>query len=251
MAGWGPTRRTRAPIYEGMGGTRVVRAKVLSVDKVKWTCKVQSELDNAVIEGIEVQPTYINAEGGGQFFMPAVNTLVYLCYPSTDSTPFIMGGATAPRQLDEGDEAEDPNDRRMNRPVLNEGDMLVASSDTSRIIVRKGGILEIGASESAKRLYIPLQNLIKEFSQNYEHETAGGRLSMRARDDDETYGTEQTPAEFQLQWREFAEDDFPIIDLRMGRIRAEDSQRVLNGTQGEIVYSFNINNRHRVWIDRM
>jgi hypothetical protein len=233
-----------------MGGVKVIRAKVLSVDKVKWTCTVQGEFDNQTFSGISVQPTYVTSAGGGQFYLPEVNSLVYLCFPSTDSTPFIMGGATAPAQLDEGDDSEDPNDHRQNRPVLNEGDMLVASSGTARVIVRRGGLLEIGASESAKRVYIPLQNLIQEFSQNYTHETGGGLFSMRCRDDDETYGSERTPAEFQIQWREFCEDEFPIIDLRMGRIKAEDDERILNATQGEIVYRFNINNRHRVWIDK-
>jgi hypothetical protein len=233
-----------------MGDTRVIRGKILSVDRVRWTCQVQSEFGNRIIDGVEIKPDSVNTEGGGSGAVPEVNSLVYLCYPSTDSTPFIMGGATAPRQLDEGDDNEDPNDRRMNRPVLDEGDILVASSGTSRIIVRKGGVLEIGASESAKRIYIPLQNLIREFSQSWEHESGGGRMSMKARDDDETYGPERTPAEFQLQWREFAEDEFPMVDLRMGRIQAEDNERIINATKGEIVYSFNINNRHKVWIDK-
>ena len=117
-----PKRRTRAPIYEGAGGTDVYRAKILSVDKVKWTCTVQSELDNKVYDGVPIEPTCINSDGGGQFFLPETNSVVWCCRPNKEVTPFIMGAATLPAQLDEGDDEEDPNDRRFNRPVVNEGD---------------------------------------------------------------------------------------------------------------------------------
>lgn len=250
MGKWGPGGRTRAPIHESAGNVRIIRGKVTAVDKVKWTCSVQGEMDNQQFEGIPIQPTYVNSEGGGQFFMPETNSVTWLCFPSTDSTPFIMGGATVPKQTDEGDLNEDPNDHRQSRPVLNEGDMLVASSGSARIIVRRGGVVEIGASDSARRIYIPLSNLIQEFSQNWTHETGGGKVSMLCRDNDETYGSTRTPTEYQFQWKEFCEDEDPIVDIRMGRIQVEDDERILNAVRGEIVYSFNINNRYKVWIDK-
>ena len=250
MDGSGPRRRYNSLAHEIAGSPEIYRAKVLSVDKVHWTVSVQGEYRNQVYEGIPIMPTYVTGDGCGQFFMPEVNSLVTICKPSTGSTPFILGGTSSPKQTDEGDPDEDPNDHRQNRPVLNEGDMMIACSGTARIILRKGGVLEIGASESAKRMYIPLTNIIREFSQNYIHETGSGKFSMLCRDDDESFGSGVTPAEYQLQVKEFCEDDLPIVDLRMGRVSAEDNQRIINSSLGEIVYSFNINNRHRVWIDK-
>ena len=245
-----PKRRTRAPVYEKGGSAEVFRAKILSVDRVKWTCTVQSDLDNRVFDGVAIEPTHVNSEGGGQFFLPEANSIVWCCRPGNQVTPFIMSTSTLPKQEDEGDDAEDPNDRRFNRPVVGEGDLVLASSGTARVILRKGGVLEVGASESAKRIYTPLQNIIREFSQSWEHFTGGGRMSMKCRDDDETFGSELTPTEFNFEWREFCEDDVPMIDVRMGRIKAEDDQKIPLGQLGDIVATFNINNRWQVWIDK-
>jgi len=227
----------------------VLRAKILAVDKVRWTCSVQSEHGNRRLEGISIQPTFMNTSGGGQFFMPETGSIVWLCFPSEGSTPFIMGSAVLPQQQEDGD-VGDPTDMRQNRPVLGEGDMLVAASSTGKIILRKGGVLEVGASESAKRVYIPLTNLIREFSQNWEHESGGGRASMLCRPADDTYGPNKTPAEYQIQWREFCEDAAPMIDIRMGRIKDEDTQRVVGGKRGDVVYRMTINERYRLWIDK-
>jgi hypothetical protein len=245
----GLRKRFGTAAAEGPAEVGVYRAKVLSVNKVKYTCTVQGELDNQVIEDIPIEPIAINTEGGGSYWMPETNGLVWMCNPSTESTPFIMSGATAPKQLDE-DPNEDPTDRRLNRPVIGEGDFVVAQNGTGKIILRKGGIVEIGASESALRRYIPLTNLIEEFSQNWRHNNAAGLMEMICRDQDETYGTERTPAEFKFNLREFCEDTFPMMDLRIGRIKDEDDQSIPSGDIGAVVARLSFDNRATWWVDR-
>jgi hypothetical protein len=238
-------------MYEGQGPISVVRAKITSLDRVGYTVGVQTEMDNAVHDGISVEPTMVNSDGDGSYWMPETNSTVWLCYPSEGSQPFIMGGATLPTELDEGDDAEDPNNYRMNRPVLNEGDVALAVKDSARIIVRKGGTIEIGASSSALRQYIPLANLVREFSQNWEHTTGGGLMSFLCRDNDPLFGSETTPTEFKLQVKEFCEETgIPKIDLRLGRIKDEDDQKIPTGDLGAIVARFNINDAYTVWVDR-
>ena len=236
----------------------MMRGKVGPVNKTKWTCTVEPEGDGMPIPDVPIEPMMMNAKtGGGSFFMPEKGSLVWCCRPSTDSTPFVFGAATAPLQVDEGDEEEDPNDRRMNRPVLNEGDAALAVSEQGFIIMRKGGMLEVGASEACKRVYIPLTNVIREFSQGWEHTVAGNYIGLMPRDQDEVHGSENTPVEFQLKIREFAELDEDTedpndytIDLRMGRIQDEEDELVVGGELGACVYRFNINDRYTVWIDR-
>jgi hypothetical protein len=243
-------KRSSAPIYEGTGDIAVVRAKILSVDPVTWTCKVQSDNDNETHDGISVEPTYLDSEGGGQFSMPEENSIVWLCYPSKSQQPFIMGHSTLPKQEDEGDPNEEPVDRRMNRPVLNRGDKVLGSSATGYVIVRKGGVVEVAASEDCKRIYIPLTNLIREFAQNWEMNLGAGIISSLNRDNDASYGADKTPHEFQLRFNEFAEDGAPSIDLRMGRIKDEDDQMIPGGELGAVVCRFSINDRYTVWVDR-
>lgn len=245
----GLRKRFGSAAVEGSAEVGVRRAKVLSVNKVKYTCTVQSEIDNQIIEDIPIEPISLNTEGGGSYWMPETNGLVWMCHPSTESTPFIMSGATAPKQLNE-DPEEDPTDRRMNRPVVGEGDFVVAQNGTGKIILRKGGIVEIGASETALRRYIPLTNLIEEFSQNWRHNNAAGLMELVCRDRDETYGSERTPAEFKFNLREFCEDDFPMMDLRIGRIKDEDGQSIPSGDVGAVVARLSFDNRVTWWVDR-
>ena len=161
-----------------------------------------------------------------------------------------MSSATLPTSIDDAEE-DDPSDRRWNRPVINPGDMLIGNQAQGRIILRKGGVLEIGASETCKRIYTPLTNLIQEYSRNWVHSCGGGRMSMITRDTDGAFGS-LVPTEFQLSFREFEGDEGPMIDLRMGRIKAEEDQRIAVDTAevGEIVYRFVINNRYAVYVDK-
>lgn len=228
--------------------SKCIRAKVLSVDRVKWVATVQGE-NNEMIEGVAVMPSRISADGGGSYWLPETNSVVWLMYPSSESTPFILGGASLPKQTDEGDDAEDPNDHRMNRPVINEGDHVLAQEGSAFVILRKGGIVEIGASQTCRRFYIPLQNIIHEFSENLITEGSWGKTQFLTRREDESHGEGRSPVEFRMQIRDFAEDA-PIIDVGLGRIAEEDTESVFQGAVGQIVARFLINNRFRVWIDK-
>lgn len=244
----GPRRTTRAPVASSYGSTRVIRGKIISVDKVKHTVTVQGE-NNEIFEGIQFMPKYINADGTGSFLTPETNSIVWLCTPSSDSTPFILGSSALPQQSE--DETVDPNDYRMNRPVLNEGDEMVASRDTSYIIVRKGGMIEVASTQMARTFWIPIENLIQSFCENYTIDTPGGSFSMLCRDEDETWGADKTPMEFQLTVKEFCNDEFDIFDLRVGRIAAEDDTYIpIAGSLGQIVARLVINRHFTINIDK-
>jgi hypothetical protein len=248
--GSGPTMLTGAPAYQGMGQVKIIKGKILSVDKVRWKCTVQGEMDNQIIEGVPIMPPVpVGSEGTGSFYMPEVDSIVLLAYPSTEKTPFILGGATLPNELDEDEEA-DPNDFRTNRPSINEGDHVIHTSELGGIFVRKGGIIEIGASQAARRFYLPLQNMIKEFFENWEIQSPGGSLEWLCRRDDDTHGEELTPVEFRMRIREFCQGN-PLIDIGAGRIQDEDDEKILfTNIKGRIVARIIINNRFRFWVDK-
>jgi hypothetical protein len=278
-------RRFRAPVSEGLRKVKVMLGTVFSTDKVKWTAVVQDQRGGRH-EGVQIMPTYVNAGGGGSFHLPETGSSVWLAFNSEDAIPFIVGGASLPLaatttvdeegvEVAEGVEGTvvdgDPNDYRMNRPVINEGDHVVSSSDGNFVIVRKGGGIEIGASQVAQRLYFPLNNFIRDVCENYEMFSAGGKLEIKARRFDESQTAapvdgeevdEETealaeaggpvPVEFRLQLKEFAEEA-PIIDVGLGRIAEEDGEVLpgqRNATDDPIVARVIINNRYRFWADR-
>lgn len=247
----GPRKKTRFPAASGYGSVRIVPAKVQSVDKVKHTCTVHGMYDNEVYEGVAVMAKFLNAgDGTGSWTSPEVNTVVWLCTPSSDSNPFILGWAQVPFQ-DEADDNADPNDYRMNRPVLNEGDEMIASRDSGYIIIRKGGIVEIAGSQMARTFYIPIENIVQTFAENYKIETPGMEFSALVRDEDESRGVDVSPFEVKLIIKEFANDTAPMIDMRFGRIAAEEDTFVpLGGGIGDIVARLIINQAYKVFVDK-
>lgn len=244
----GPRRIPRTPVAGGYGETRIIQGKIVSVDKVKHTVDVQCE-GNEDHVGIPFMARYVNTDGTGSFITPEVNMLVWVCTPSSAAQPFIIGASTPPLQPSSDD--EDPNDFRMNRPVLNEGDEMVASRDSGYIIMRKGGMLEVAASQIAKTLWIPVENIIQSFCENYIIDTPGGSMSMLIRDEDETHGADKSPMEFKLNIKEFANDQFDIFDLRVGRIAAEDDTFIpIVGGTSEIVARLIINRHFIINVDK-
>lgn len=245
----GYRRHNKMPAAIGSGPVRVFRGTIHAVDKVKYTCTVIPERGGQPISGVQLSPTFVNSEGAGSWFMPEVNSIVWLCTGSETSTPFVMASCALPTEYDQNDNEEDPNNYRMNRPVLNEGDHMISSRDGNFIILRRGGVVEIGANQVAQRFYMPIGNLIRDFCENYELITAGGSLTFTNRYEDESWGTDKTPFEFRLQLKDFSQDE-PIIDLGFGRIEEEDDQAVVNGMSGQIVARLIINENFKCWVDK-
>jgi hypothetical protein len=171
-------------------------------------------------------------------------------FPSVGDTPFIFAFSIAPKQTDAGDDNEDPNDFRLNRPVIGEGDQVVASSPGGGfLILRRGGTLEMGASEFAKRVFIPIRNTVRDYFENWFGHGAGGSFGWETRREDDQHGVKRTPVELKLDVKEFAEDS-PIIKVRLGRIAEEDAEQIPQGQVASIIASLNINDRVKYWVDR-
>jgi len=252
MAGMrGPRRSHRAPVFDGLGAVKLVRGRVISVEPIKYTASVLPDWGGRgemPIDGVQINPITIDDEGGGQFWLPQVNTLVWLLWPSTDADPVIFAAAGAPRQIDEGDAAEDPNDYRQFRPVINPGDHGTTTRDGNFVYVRRGGAIEIGSTQMAQRIYSPIGNTIRDLVQNYEMISTGGNIEFKTKLTDEST-VDRTPVEFRMQVREFAQGD-PIIDLGLGRIAEEDEELLQGGIKGDIVARIIINKQYKFWIDK-
>lgn len=242
-------RRQPRPTQGRLQDVRVLRGVVQSVDKLRHAYTVADEV-GGVHQNIQYAPTYITTDGSGSFVSPERNSVVWLMFPSTGRTPFIFAFSVPPKQTDEGDEGEEPDDFRQNRPVINEGDQVLASGRNGGFaILRSSGVLEVGASQLAKRVYLPLRHTIRDFFENWFGHGVGGSLTWEARREDDQHGVDRTPIEFKLDVKEFAEDE-PIIKLRVGRVAEEDAEALPQGALGAIIGSLNINEKVKLWVDR-
>jgi hypothetical protein len=222
----------------GLTQTKIYRAVVTSVDPVKHSCSVKGEMKGGQWSGVEIMPMYQTTNGSGSFYLPEVGAVVWACSPADRDRPFIVGFSPSPSAENQGSDDEDPLDSRMNRPVINPGDYMLASQDTAFIVLRKSGHIELGSGQSAKRAYIPLTNIIRDTFESYLMAAAGGEFSWAARREDESRGSDVTPVEYRLRIKEFVEEE-PILDIAFGRIEGEDDFFVPpNGEIGRIIGRF-------------
>jgi hypothetical protein len=237
----------KTPVATAYSGVKIIQGRILSVDKVAHTVDVMGE-NNESFPGISFLPKYLNpSDGSSSFLVPEVNMVVWVCRPSSQSQPFVLGAASPHTQSEDG---EDPDNYRLNRPVLNEGDEMI-SRGSGYIVARKSGMIEIGSSQMSRTLWVPVDNLIHSLCENFIIDTPGGSMTLSVRDEDETWGSDISPVEFRLNIKEFANDQFDMFDLRVGRIAAEDDTFIpIVGGTGEIVARLVVNRHFIINVDK-
>lgn len=178
---------------EGAVGAHVMEGQVVDINLMNWTVDVISKFDQKFYQNIQVGSPYMHFNRGeGIYVMPDIGAKCYVCIPSDGPPPFVLSfimpmetidGASedAPGGTDggkggvtqEATAASFAGGRTRAKP----GDITIRNRDGSFIVLHRGGVLQIGASELAQRIYIPLQNLISDISENYRHHNVGGSIN--------------------------------------------------------------------------
>lgn len=194
----------------------VETVRIFNVNIEDWSVDCISEHGNKRFFDIQVMTPYFHfMNGEGIMVMPEVGALAWLCIPSGGRmVPAFLMGYQAP--FDENELSY-----RSGRPSLNPGDILLRTRDENFIALRRGGVIQIGATSIAQRLYVPLRNYIKDFCENYRLTTFGGEMFW------ETQRTDQTtdgaaPTKYSLKVKSKANDPAHIATLTMGSHGADD-----------------------------
>lgn len=258
---------TEADEYEA----RIVLGRVVNVRFKNYAVDVSADHDGAVYENVQVGMPYFHFAGGeGIYCMPEVGAHCAIVIPSESSDPFVLCFLGVNEDITEGeaetetsDETEDSESDepkstdldisyRNNRPPMRPGDICFRTRDGNFVHLRRGGIIQIGSTAVAQRLYIPIRNFIKDFAENYSLETAGGKMSWElVNEDDEHNGSVQ-----RFVWREYGEQalgsvmcsvgqlgdnyyDFvmapELIDTQTGEIKGDAILRITFSKEGEYI----------------
>ena len=220
----------------GMIPAYIERARILDVDINTYTVSIATEFSKKPQTGISFATPYQHyVNGEGIYFMPEIGSLCWVCFPSDGHRPFVLTWAAA---SNEGNFRSMKND-------LNPGDIYLGTRDENKIVLRRGGVIEIGAGPLSQRFYIPVNNAIVDYCENYGLHTLGGDLEWTiSRPENTTDGSR--PANLKVSAREFANDPNPIAVLEMGS-HADDTNAILtlkisqSGQQGaDTTMSLNI-----------
>lgn len=172
---------------EGVVGAIIVEGKIVDVNLNLWTVDVISQHDQKWYLNVQVSAPYLHSNNGeGIYVMPEIGAKCHICIPSDGPPPFVLdfimpqetipqaGSPESPQGVDGGVSDTTFGGGRV-RPKP--GDILIRGRDGNFVILHRGGVLQIGSTELAQRLYIPLQNLITDISQNYRHYNTGGSIN--------------------------------------------------------------------------
>ncbi len=206
----------------------VEKARIVNVNVQDWTVDAISEYGGR--EFLEVQcmsPYFHFANGEGIYVMPEVGSLVWVCTPSTGAMaqPFVLGWAAPVDERDEAESEAPAVNYRSNRSVLNPGDMMLKTRDENFIILRRGGVVQVGSTPLAQRMYIPLGNLIRDVAENYQLKSLAGELDYTVRRTvEDTDGNQLTS--FSIKSKLQANEVGHTAVLRMGSHQEDESLRL-------------------------
>lgn len=190
-------------------GALVERARVVNVNIRDYTVDVKTEFSFKNRFDIPIMVPYCNqVNGEGINFIPEVGATCWICTPSEDGRDAFVLGFT---MVDEG------GSYRGGRPLLNPGDLHYSTRDGNFVVLRRGGVVQIGSTAICQRVFIPIRNIIQDYAENYELHTPGGDLTWQtARKDEDADGHQMCL--FTLSAKEFADDpnDNTVAVLKMG-----------------------------------
>jgi hypothetical protein len=190
----------------GSRATRVWKARVLDVNLENYTVTVVGMHEKKIIPNVPWGSPYQHPRAGeGIYAMPEVGSICWVCEPSDGNSAFVVAW---------GPVANDGNFRNQKRR-LNPGDIFLGTRDGNEIILRRGGVLQMGATPLCQRIFLPINHFIKDFAENYELNTLGGQLAWTV-DRSETTTDGSRPARWVLSAKEFADDPNPVAVLEIG-----------------------------------
>ncbi|MCK4306559.1 MAG: hypothetical protein KAY24_20115 [Candidatus Eisenbacteria sp.] len=247
---------SNSPMTASFGPAWIEKGTISSVDLKNYTVDVVSEYTSKSLPQVQVMHPYFHTAGGeGIFFMPEVGAIVWVCHPSDDDPPFVLGfmgsfeleGAKKANLEDRAGEAKNETEElldafkksissagsttssgsatkksnaasaRAGRPFLNPGDIMMQTRDRNFMILRRGGVIQIGATPTCQSIYIPVKNYLRQFAENIDWTTPAGLVTWTVkRAEDDAGGN--APCLYRMALRDKAQNDKADVQIQVGHV---------------------------------
>lgn len=218
------TSRVRSWLQgEGSIPSHIHESRVIDVNLVNWTVDVVTTFDPKRYFDIQVCSPYMHPNNGdGISVMPEIGSKCLVCIPSDGPPPFVLG-FYMPMEATFGEDEENTTTKATTpkgasfsggRPRAKPGDIYIKGRDGNFVTLHRGGVLCIGSTPLAQRIYIPLGNLITDYSQNYQHFNAAGSINWGIRQN-----SDNPESEHKQTFRVYANDEFADIRIAAGKVQ--------------------------------
>lgn len=216
---------------EGATGALIMEGQVVDINLVNWTVDVISKFDQKSFHNVQVSSPYMHFKRGeGIHVMPDIGAKCHICVPSDGPPPYVLDFIMTQETIDgASDDAPDGTDggkggvtqeataasfaggRKRAKP----GDISIIGRDGQFIRLHRGGVLQIGSTSLAQRIYIPLQNLVSDISQNYRHQNLGGSINWFVANGE---STTNPPSVYRHSYRILSTDAKATVRVAIGKL---------------------------------
>ena len=208
----------------------MVECRVVNVNLVAWTVDVVTVYDRRRYFNVQVASPYLHHNNGeGIYVVPEIHAKCVVCVPSDSSPPhvayFLMASENvglASEEAPEGTTSKSVTGSKTTgssfaggRGRYKPGDIIMKGRDGNFVVMHRGGVLEVGATELCQRIFIPLSNTMVDISENYYHHGQGGTEYwgvLPGRND------QKSATEYFQSFRVFAEDKFADVRVKIGHV---------------------------------
>jgi hypothetical protein len=212
-------------IPEGIISSYVIECVVVDVNMVRWTVDCLSKFDQRRFLDVQVSSPYMHPNSGeGIYIVPEIGSKCYICIPSDGPPPFVLAFVMPPEQISDTSEeipdAEDPDVAyrgsmtfKGGRDRQKIGDIHMRGRDGNFCILHRGGVMQIGSTQLAQRIFIPINNVVTDISQNYHHYNTAGAVNWGVK-----IGPSETnpPTFYKQTFRLFANEEEASIRVALG-----------------------------------
>lgn len=209
---------------EGAFAAFIHEARIIDVNLVNWTVDCVTVFDQKRYFDIQVASPYLHPNvGEGIYAVPEVGCKCLVCIPSDGPPPFVLAFIMPVESIPFTDEKAAAAEQgepvgsytfRGGRPRPKLGDIYMRGRDGNFCILHRGGVLQIGSTHLAQRIYVPLQNLVTDISQNYNHFNTGGCINWGIRPG----SPEENPeCDYRQTFRVFANDEYADVRISIGQ----------------------------------
>lgn len=145
------------------------QAAVVAVNVREFSVDLLTDDTSRHMLGVPImQPLSHPDHAGGIHMMPEVGAKCWVCTPGDSTSSFIIGFMwNAPTQSGSRPyDGEGPNFTG-NRAPMEPGDICLGTVDGNAVTIRRGGIVQVGASGLCQRVYMPIGNVVRDYFQRY------------------------------------------------------------------------------------
>lgn len=232
--------RTSWTVPEGAHMPTIHEARIIDVNLVNWTVDVFTVFDQKRYFDIQVASPYLHPNfGEGIYAFPEIGSKCVVCIPSDGPPPFVLAFIMPPETIPDASSDEAPQGTqgqtggdtqnvtdstyRGGRARAKPGDIVMKGRDGNFVVLHRGGVLQIGSTQLAQRIYIPLGNFVTDISRNYNHFNTGGSINWGLRPGSPE---EKPESEWRQTFRVFANDEFADMRVAIGKVHNPVQEKV-------------------------